>query len=76
LYRKISLVILLIFIGALSLPVIGCSSANEDKVDDGDVAVNFNINEPKFKERLGDDDGYAFAIFYGADIHGSLDTCG
>jgi hypothetical protein len=27
-------------------------------------------------ERLGKDDGYAAAIHYSADIHGSLETCG
>jgi hypothetical protein len=30
----------------------------------------------QIKDHLGEDDGYAFTIFYGADIHGSLETCG
>jgi hypothetical protein len=47
-----------------------------DEIDDGDVAVSFNINDPKIKDLLGTDDGYAFAIFYGSDIDGSLETCG
>ena len=38
--------------------------------------LTFDINSPKIKERLGDDDGFALAILYGADIHGSLETCG
>jgi hypothetical protein len=45
-------------------------------MDDQNVSVSFNINEPKIVEKLGQDDGYAFAIHYGADIHGSLETCG
>jgi hypothetical protein len=61
--------ILLIFLG-------GCSSSGEEPTDDGDVNVSFNINEPKIKELLGADDGYSFSIFYGADIDGSLETCG
>jgi hypothetical protein len=27
-------------------------------------------------ERLGKDDGYALAIQYSGDLHGSLETCG
>jgi hypothetical protein len=27
-------------------------------------------------ERLGKDDGYAVAIHYSGDLHGSLETCG
>lgn len=39
-------------------------------------SLSFDLNDPKLKERLGEDDGYAFAIIYGADVHGSLETCG
>ena len=46
----------------------------------GDLEENesfeLDMNDPKLQERLGQDDGYAFAILYGADIHGSLETCG
>ena len=53
----------------------GCShSGNPD--ESGDDSVSFDVNDPKIKERLGEDDGYALAIMYGADIHGSLETCG
>ena len=53
----------------------GCSRSGPDseQLDDN---VSFDLNEPKIKERLGEDDGYAFAIMYGADVHGSLETCG
>lgn len=53
----------------------GCSRSGTDseQLDDN---VSFDLNEPKIKERLGEDDGYAFAIMYGADVHGSLETCG
>jgi hypothetical protein len=60
----------------LSILTGGCSSTSVDEIDDGDVAVSFNINDPKIKDLLGTDDGYAFAIFYGSDIDGSLETCG
>ena len=39
-------------------------------------SFELDLNDPKLQERLGQDDGYAFAILYGADIHGSLETCG
>jgi hypothetical protein len=35
-----------------------------------------DLSDPKLKERLGDDDLYSLAVFYGSDIHGSLETCG
>jgi hypothetical protein len=31
---------------------------------------------PQLAERLGKDDGYALAIHYSGDLHGSLETCG
>jgi hypothetical protein len=31
---------------------------------------------PALLERLGKDDGYALAIHYSGDLHGSLETCG
>lgn len=73
--RKISLFILLSFVAAISFFQFGCSNDSETP-DDGDVSVNFDINDPNLKKALGDDDGYALAILYGADIHGSLETCG
>ena len=74
--RRYSLRLMIItLLMAIPLLYTGCAS-NESQPDDGDVSVSFNIDDPKIKERLGEDDGYAFAIFYGADIHGSLETCG
>jgi len=75
LQRKISLFILLTFFAALASLQFGCSGDTETP-DDGDVSVSFDINEPNMKKALGDDDGYALAIHYGSDIHGSLETCG
>jgi hypothetical protein len=72
--RKISLLVIAAFIATLSIINHGCSSSNEPEINDD--SINFNLNDPKIKERLGEDDGYAFAIMYGADIHGSLETCG
>jgi len=31
---------------------------------------------PPLADRLGKDDGYALAIHYSGDLHGSLETCG
>ena len=53
----------------------GCSRSGHGS-DELDDSVGFDLNDPKIKERLGEDDGYAFAIMYGADVHGSLETCG
>ena len=72
--RKISLLFIVAFIAALSVINNGCSQSEPSDLDDN--TVSFDLNEPKIKERLGTDDGYAFAIMYGADVHGSLETCG
>ena len=53
----------------------GCSRSSGLDAEEAD-SPGFDLNDPKIKERLGEDDGYAFAIMYGADIHGSLETCG
>ena len=52
----------------------GCSGpgADEELEDSYDV----DLSNPNLLERLGADDGYTFAVLYGADIHGSLETCG
>jgi hypothetical protein len=54
----------------------GCSRSGGPDSDGADDSLSFDLNDPKIKERLGEDDGYALAIMYGADIHGSLETCG
>jgi hypothetical protein len=54
----------------------GCSRSGGPDSDDNDDSLSLDLNDPKIKERLGEDDGYALAIMYGADIHGSLETCG
>jgi len=74
--RKISLLVISAFIAALALINHGCSRSGDPDSDGGDGRFSFDLNDPKMKERLGEDDGYAFAIMYGADIHGSLETCG
>jgi hypothetical protein len=75
LHRKVSLSITLLFTTIIAALQFGCSSPEPG---DGDMnaTLSFDINSPKIKERLGNDDGYAMAIIYGADIHGSLETCG
>ena len=73
--RKISLLVIVTFIAAMTVLNHGCSRSGQDS-DELDDSVSFDLNDPKIKERLGEDDGYAFAIMYGADVHGSLETCG
>ena len=73
--RKVSLLVIASFISALALVNHGCSRSGLDS-DDRDDSIAFDLNEPKIKERLGEDDGYSFAIMYGSDTHGSLETCG
>jgi hypothetical protein len=72
--RKVSLLVMVTFIAAIALVNHGCSRSGDS--DDRDDTLSFDLNDPKIKERLGEDDGYSFAIMYGADTHGSLETCG
>jgi hypothetical protein len=74
--RKISLPVIILFVMTLTVINYGCSQSDTEQREDRDDSVSFNLDDPKLKERLGQDDGYAFAIHYGADIHGSLETCG
>ena len=74
--RKISLLVIVTFMATLTLINNGCSRSAGPDSDDNDDSLSLDLNDPKIKERLGEDDGYAFAIMYGADIHGSLETCG
>jgi hypothetical protein len=64
------------FLAALAAVNHGCSRGSSTDTDDRDDSLSFDVNDPKLKDRLGEDDGYAFAILYGADVHGSLETCG
>jgi len=72
--RRVSIAILLAFLPALLLLQGGCSRSGES--EEAEEALTFDISNPVIQERLGADDGYAFALFYGGDIHGSLETCG
>jgi hypothetical protein len=74
--RKVSMLVIVTFIGAFALVNHGCSRSGGLDSDDRDDSLSFDLNDPKIKERLGEDDGYSFAIIYGADTHGSLETCG
>jgi hypothetical protein len=72
--RKISLLIIAVFVAGLATINHGCSRSPDSDAEED--SINFDLNDPKLKERLGEDDGYAFAVMYGADVHGSLETCG
>jgi hypothetical protein len=74
--RKISLLACLTFVAALALVNHGCSGGGSADSDQLTGDLNVDLNDPKIIEKLGEDDGYAFAVFYGGDIHGSLETCG
>jgi hypothetical protein len=74
--RRISLLAIIILAAAAAIIDYGCSRDSGLDSDDRADSLSFDLNDPKIKERLGEDDGYAFAIMYGADIHGSLETCG
>ncbi|HWO00211.1 MAG TPA: hypothetical protein VNS63_13190 [Blastocatellia bacterium] len=73
--RKISLLVIAVFVAALATINNGCSRSSDPDAD-MDGSSSFDLSDPKLKERLAEDDGYAFAIMYGADVHGSLETCG
>ncbi|MCI0490255.1 MAG: hypothetical protein L0229_26995 [Blastocatellia bacterium] len=73
--KKISLMVIIAFVATLTAINYGCSRSGADE-EDRVESLSFDPNDPKFKQRLSTDDGYAFAVFYGADIHGSLETCG
>lgn len=74
--RKISLAVIFAFVAALAVINHGCSRSGGPDSESEDDSLSFDLNDPKIRERLGEDDGYALAIMYGADIHGSLETCG
>jgi hypothetical protein len=74
--RKVSLIVLIAFLATLAAVNHGCSRSETSDTEDTEESFDFDLSDPKLKERLGEDDGYAFAILYGADIHGSLETCG
>lgn len=74
--RKISLLVILAFVATLAAINNGCSRSGGLDSDDAADSFDFDLNNANLKERLGEDDGYAFAVFHGADIHGSLETCG
>jgi len=74
--RKISLLVVAMMMTSLVLMTHGCSRSSSLENDDRDDNLSFDINDPKLKDRLAEDDGYALAVMYGGDVHGSLETCG
>lgn len=77
--KKVSLLVIALFVISFTLFIHGCSSTKEVASVELDDTLSFDINAAnlqKLKERLGADDGYAFTIFYGADTRGSLENCG
>jgi hypothetical protein len=72
--RKISLLVTLVLLSGLALVSHGCSRSEAT----GEINDTFapDLNDSRLKERLAEDNGYSFAVMYGSDIHGSLETCG
>ncbi|HKF57058.1 MAG TPA: hypothetical protein VKJ45_16485 [Blastocatellia bacterium] len=74
--RTVSLVAIALFLLSIALMLHGCSKSQTEVAAGITDTFAPDLNDPKLKERLGDDDGYSLAVLYGSDIHGSLETCG
>lgn len=74
--RIASLAAIAVFLASLVLMFHGCGRSQTDVATGIKDTFEPDVNDPKLKEKLGDDDGYSLAVLYGADIHGSLETCG
>ena len=72
--RKVSWLIIVAFVAAFAAVNHGCSGSSTVDPDEPDPSFSLDLNS--LKDQLGDDDGYAMAVFFGGDIHGSLETCG
>lgn len=72
--RTISLLITVTFLGIVALGYYGCSSTGDS--EEAEDTFKPDLSDPRLAERLGQDDGFALAVIYGSDIHGSLETCG
>ena len=73
--RSVTLLPILLLSIVTGLVNLSCSGNNVETEETVDSSIP-DINNPKLKERLGEDDGYAIAVLFGGDIHGSLETCG
>lgn len=67
-----------LIIGGVAFFIGRSLTGTSDQVDLGGKSKNIQAAEkgPTLTERLGVDDGAAIAIAYGADMQGSLETCG
>jgi hypothetical protein len=70
-----------LFISAISFALLvflisACRIGNDSTPVDITEGFIPDLNNTKLQERLGEDDGYSFAILYSSDIHGSLEPCG
>jgi hypothetical protein len=74
--RTVSLTAIALFLVWAALIFHGCSKSRTDVATGIKDTFEPDVNDPKLKERLGEDDGYSLAVLYGSDIHGRLETCG
>ena len=71
---RFKLVAMLLFIGlGFSLQVLKPSSAIQAQSKRLFEIIGMDV---PFDQRVGIDDGVLFAIHFGGDTHGNLDTCG
>lgn len=71
-----SLAVTAVFLVTLALACQGCGHTGASRATGIKDDFKPNLEDPKLKEKLGNDDGYSLAVIYGGDTHGSLETCG
>lgn len=63
---------------AVAVTIVACNSAGAggegDHAKEG--APRVTLDSASAKEKLGEDDGFQLAVFYGAELMGSIDDCG
>lgn len=71
--RRFSAAVLLL---AATFGFAGCTRSGITGTHTGDGPPRVSFDTPDAKETLGQDDGFQAAIFYGAELMGSIDDCG
>ena len=61
---------------AVASAACGGVGAGSTGAHEGDGAPRVSFDSPAAKEKLGQDDGFQAAIFYGAELMGSIEDCG
>ncbi len=61
---------------AVSIGLAACGNVGGAGASPSNGPPRVTLDTPGAKERLGEDDGFQAAIFYGAELAGSIDDCG